>query len=215
MCSYNEWNNSQVCQNSYLQNYVLKGELGFQGYVVSDWQATHSGVSAILAGLDVSMPGDTSFSTGHSYFGPNLTIAVLNGTVPQWRLDDMAVRLLAGWYYVDGDTADVPVNFQSWTTDTYGPIHRDVGSEWGYGLVNQHVDVREHHGEFIRRLGAASTVLLKNEKGTLPLSGEERLTTVYGEDADNNPLGPNGCRNKGCDIGTLGRFHDLSVRQKC
>jgi beta-glucosidase len=34
MCSYNKANNSQACQNSYLQNYILKGELGFQGFIV-------------------------------------------------------------------------------------------------------------------------------------------------------------------------------------
>lgn len=209
MCSYNLLNNSQACQNSYMQNYILKGELGFQGYILSDWQATASGVSAILAGLDVSMPGDTSFNTGYSYFGPNLTIAVLNGTVPQWRLDDMAVRTLASWFYVDGDTAGVDLNFQSWTSDVYGPLHAYAGPEYGYGLVNQHVDVREEHGEFIRRLGAASTVLLKNEKNTLPLSGHEKLTAVFGEDAGDNPAGPNGCRNRGCDIGTLGMSHCL------
>ncbi|KAI7260095.1 glycoside hydrolase family 3 protein [Hortaea werneckii] len=193
MCSYNLLNNSQACQHSYMQNYILKDELAFPGHILSDWQATASGVSAILAGLDVSMPGDTSFNTGYGYFGPNLTIAVLNGTVPQWRLDDMAVRTLASWFYVDGDIAGVDLNFQSWTSDVYGPLHVYAGLEYGYGLVNQHVDVREEHDEFIRRLGAASTVLLKNERNTLPLSGHERLTAVFGEDAGDNPAGPNGC----------------------
>jgi len=50
MCSYNQVNNSDACQNSYTLNYLLKGELGFQGYVVSDWTGTYSGVSAALAG---------------------------------------------------------------------------------------------------------------------------------------------------------------------
>jgi beta-glucosidase len=56
MCSYNKANNSQVCQNSYLQNYILKGELGFQGFIMSDWDAQHSGVASTLAGLDMTMP---------------------------------------------------------------------------------------------------------------------------------------------------------------
>ncbi|KAK3655154.1 hypothetical protein LTR56_003575 [Elasticomyces elasticus] len=202
MCSYNLVNNSQACQNSYLLNHVLKGELGFQGFVISDWQADNSGVSAILAGLDMSMPGDTLFNTGRSFFGPNLTIAVLNGTVPQWRLDDMAVRILAGWYYVDGDTKSIPVNFESFTKDTYGPLHYHVGTQWGTGLINEHVDSRGEHGALIRQWGAESTVLLKND-GILPLTGKERLTAVFGEDAAPNPNGPNGCSNKGCDIGTL------------
>ena len=204
MCSYNLLNNSQACQNSYLLNHVLKEELGFQGYVMSDWQATASGVSAVLAGLDMTMAGDRRFGDGQSYFGPNLTIAVLNGTVPQWRLDDMVVRILAGWYLVDGDDEiDLP-NFQSWTPFTEGPVHAHVGKTWGTGVVNQHVDVRRKHGKLIREIGAASTVLLKNTKGALPLTNEEKLTAVIGEDAGSNPTGPNGCRNHGCDIGTLG-----------
>lgn len=204
MCSYNLVNNSQACQNSYLLNYVLKEELGFQGYVLSDWQATAAGVPAVLAGLDMTMAGDIRFGDGDSYFGPNLTIAVLNGTVPQWRLDDMVVRVLAGWYLVDGnDEIDLP-NFQSWTPYTSGAVHAHVGPTWGTGVVNQHVDVRQKHGELIRHIGAASTVLLKNTKGALPLTNKEKLTAVIGEDAGSNPLGPNGCRNHGCDVGTLG-----------
>lgn len=81
-------------------NYILKGELGFQGFIVSDWQAQHAGVSSALAGLDLTMPGDTLFDSGNSFWGTNLTIAVLNGTVPQYRLDDMATRIIAAWYYV-------------------------------------------------------------------------------------------------------------------
>jgi beta-glucosidase len=202
MCSYQLVNNTQACQNSHMLNYILKSELGFQGHVMSDWQATASGVSAILAGLDMSMPGDTLFDSGRSYFGANLTIAVLNGTVPQWRLDDMAVRILASWYYVEGDTKTKPPNFSSWTLDTFGPTHYYVGPEWGYGWINEHAYVRREHGALIRQLGAASTVLLKNN-GVLPLTGRDKLTAVFGEDAAANPNGPNGCANRGCDQGTL------------
>lgn len=55
MCSYNQVNNSYACQNSYLQNYLLKNELGFQGMILSDWAAQHSGVSSALAGLDMTV----------------------------------------------------------------------------------------------------------------------------------------------------------------
>lgn len=74
MCSYNQINNSYSCANSYTLNYLLKGELGFQGFVMSDWAAQHSsveinlfhtivpyltsirsGVSSALAGLDSTL----------------------------------------------------------------------------------------------------------------------------------------------------------------
>lgn len=40
MCSYNLINSSWACQNAKMQNEILKGELGFNGYIMSDWAAT-------------------------------------------------------------------------------------------------------------------------------------------------------------------------------
>ncbi|KAL2352850.1 putative beta-glucosidase [Cryomyces antarcticus] len=202
MCSYNQINNSYGCQNSHTLNYLLKGELGFQGFVMSDWQAQHSGVGSALAGMDMSMPGDTVFGTGRSYWGTNLTVAILNGTVPQWRLDDMATRIVAAWYYVGRDQINIPTNFDSWTTNTFGYRHALVGQ--GYEQVNYHVDVRDEHTIDIRNMASRSTVLLKNVNNVLPLSGKEKLTGVLGEDAGENTYGPNGCGDRGCDNGTLG-----------
>lgn len=51
MCSYNQLNNSYACQNSKILNNVLKAELGFQGFVMSDWGAQHTGVASAVAGL--------------------------------------------------------------------------------------------------------------------------------------------------------------------
>ena len=203
MCSYNQINNSYGCQNSYTQNYLLKGELGFQGFILSDWQAQHSGVSSTLAGLDMSMPGDVTFNSGTSYWGTNLTISILNGTLPQWRLDDAAIRIVAAWYYVGRDSRAEDINFSSWDTDTFGPLHFLAGEDYGTGLINQHVDVRAEHAQLIREIGSASTVLLKNTNNTLPLNGKEKLTAVFGEDAGSNAYGPNGCPDRGCDNGTL------------
>lgn len=171
-------------------NYILKGELDFQGFVMSDWAAQHSGVSSALAGLDMTMPGDATFDSSTSYWGPNLTVAVLNGTVPQWRLDDAAVRIIAAWYYVGRDHTSVPINFDSWTLDTYGYQH--AVAKQNLRLVNEHVDVRGDHGALARTLASASTVLLKNTNNALPLTGKEKLTAVFGDDAGDNPNGPNG-----------------------
>lgn len=53
MCSYNQGNNSYACQNSKWLNGILKSELGFQGFVMSDWGAQKGGVASAMAGLDV------------------------------------------------------------------------------------------------------------------------------------------------------------------
>ena len=201
MCSYNQLNNSYGCQNSYTMNYLLKNELGFQGFVMSDWGAQHGGIATALAGLDMSMPGDTSFSSGLSFWGGNLTISVLNGTVPEWRIDDMAIRIMAAFYYVGRDVARPDINYDSWTLDTYAPEHFQVESP--ITLVNEHVDVRGEHAAIVREIGRQGNVLLKNTDGALPLTGQERQTVLIGYDAGSNPWGANGCSDRNCDNGTL------------
>ncbi|OAL28402.1 hypothetical protein AYO22_02856 [Fonsecaea multimorphosa] len=201
MCSYQQVNNSYACSNSYTMNHLLKGELGFQGFVMSDWQAQHSGVGTALAGLDMAMPGDTLFNTGYTYWGTNLTIAVINGTIPEWRLDDMATRIMAGYYYVGRDTNRVPTNFYAWGQDTYGHASAaDLNSP--LVIVNEHLNVQDEHRNIIRQIGQASNVLLKNNGG-LPLTGQEKQVAVIGYDACGNPWGPNGCPNRQCNNGTL------------
>lgn len=198
MCSYNQINNSYGCQNSYVLNHLLKDELGFQGFVVSDWGAQHSGAAAALAGMDMAMPGDTSFGSGQTFWGTNLTISVLNGTVPEWRIDDMATRIVAGWYYVSRDKTSIPLNFNSWTTDTLGFRHFIAKDD--RTLINEHVNVRQDHSKGIRQVATAGTVLLKNDN-TLPLSITERFIGVFGSDAIQSSYGPNGCADRGCDNG--------------
>jgi beta-glucosidase len=92
MCSYNRLNGSHACQNSKALNGLLKTELGFQGFVVSDWYATHTGIAANEAGLDMVMPS-SQFLTASS-----LAAAVQNGSLSSARLDDQATRILAPWY---------------------------------------------------------------------------------------------------------------------
>lgn len=127
---------------------------------------------------------------------------MLNGTVPQWRLDDMAVRIMAGFFYLDRPIERDPISFSSWTLDTYGP-QVYINSQGPLVQINQHVDVRGNHSTLVRQMGAASTVLLKNINNTLPLKGNEKLTAVFGEDAGGNVNGPNSCSDKGCNNGTL------------
>lgn len=86
MCSYQRINNSYGCANSATLNGLLKTELGFQGFVVSDWNAQYTGVATALAGLDVAMPGASV------YWGPELSKAVSNESVTEARLDDMVTR---------------------------------------------------------------------------------------------------------------------------
>lgn len=107
---------------------------------------------------------------------------------------------MAAYYLVGRDRYQVPVNFNSWSRDTYG--YRHAFAQTSYGLINSHVDVRADHYQSIRTAAAKSTVLLKNT-GVLPLKGTEKNTAVFGQDAGENQYGPNGCSDRGCDNGTL------------
>ncbi|KAI0178100.1 glycoside hydrolase superfamily [Pestalotiopsis sp. NC0098] len=184
MCSYNRVNGLHSCQNSWVLNHLLKTELGFQGYVMSDWGATHSGVASIESGMDMTMPGGFTLYgeewTQGSYFGKNLTAAVENGTVDMSRLDDMVIRTMTP-YYLLGQDQDFPS-----VDSSVGPLNVDSPPDtWLYdwtftGTSNR--DVRGNHSILIRQHGADSTVLLKNENGALPLSAPKSIA-VFGNDA--------------------------------
>jgi beta-glucosidase len=93
MCSYNLVNGDYACENDYLLNQALKKDFGFQGFVISDWGATHSTAKAANAGLDLEMPEA-------DYFGEALKKAVESGEVPVSRLDNMAHRILRSEFAV-------------------------------------------------------------------------------------------------------------------
>ncbi|TFK51081.1 beta-glucosidase [Heliocybe sulcata] len=180
MCSYNQVNNTYACENNGTLNGYLKGELGFRGYVMSDWYATHSTAPAANGGLDMTMPGDLLPGSIISWFGETLAIAVDVGTVNETRVDDMATRVLAAWYLL-GQDQDYP------------------SPNLGSGGPN----VQGDHASLIRTIDAAGTVLLKNDKGMLPLRAPGSIA-VIGNGAGSNPSGPNACADRSCDNGVLG-----------
>ena len=228
MCSYNMVNSSYACSNSKLLNGILKDELGFQGFVQSDWLAQRSGVASALAGLDMSMPGDgLHWADGQSLWGPRLTEAVLNGSVPIERINDMALRVVAVWYQLGQDNetlhpipleGDPRPNFSSWTNDRMGHLHESTDDD-AMVVVNNFTDVQgqgeNFHGRLAQQIAAEGTILVKNENNVLPLSpsgGPELVKNrrrakynvgIFGEDAGANPEGPNACVDRGCNNFTL------------
>ncbi|KAK6434222.1 hypothetical protein LTR95_009592 [Oleoguttula sp. CCFEE 5521] len=179
MCSYNRINGSYGCENSKTLNGLLKEELGFQGYVVSDWLATHSGVPSIKAGLDMDMPGGIGFlDSAPSYFGGNVSTAVNNGSLELSRLDDMALRIMTPYYRLGQDSGYPPIDASSGGLNFF-PVSNYLYN-FTYGPAS--VDVRDDHAKEIRAAGAAGIVLLKNVNNTLPLKAPKNIG-VYGNDA--------------------------------
>ncbi|MFD7759400.1 glycoside hydrolase family 3 protein [Streptomyces microflavus] len=85
MAAYNQVNGSTMTEHRYLQNAVLRGEWGFDGFIVSDWLAARTTVGAITGGLDAAMPGP------RTVYGEALADAVRAGEVDE-KIVDLAVR---------------------------------------------------------------------------------------------------------------------------
>jgi beta-glucosidase len=150
--------------NRYLLTDVLKDEMGFDGFLVSDWQAIDQlpgdyysdVVTSINAGIDMVMvPYD------YQNFIATLTQAVEKGDVSMDRIDD-AVRRILRVKFAQG-LFEQPLPTEPAAGAGLGaPAHRDLARE------------------AVRR----SQVLLKNTEETLPLAKELPLVFVAGEAAD-------------------------------
>jgi beta-glucosidase len=91
MCSYNRVWGDYACENKYLLTDLLKKDWNFKGFVLSDWQGTHSEEKASAAGLDHEEPG-------WIFYGDDLKRAVLSGKVPAAELDDHVHRILRSMF---------------------------------------------------------------------------------------------------------------------
>jgi len=153
MCSYNRINAVYACENQLTLGKILDRQFGFDGFVVSDWGATHSTVASARAGLDIEMnvvPG--------TYYGPALQSAVQSGQVPMATLNDMVRRILRSMFRVgvfDNPPAAEPQAFQA------------------------NVSTPDHVA-LARRISEQGTVLLKDQQGILPIAGQGRTIALIG-----------------------------------
>jgi beta-glucosidase len=181
MCSYNKLNGTWACENDKALNNLLKKDMDFKGYIMSDWNAQHTTVESAQRGLDMAMPGDDF--KGKVLWGPHLE-GFVGSKVPMTRLDDMVRRILASWYYLGQDKDYPPTRMNSWKGGSGGP------------------DVQGDHNKVARAVARDGIVLLKNENMALPLANPDSLA-IIGEDAVANPDGLNTCPDFNCNKGTL------------
>jgi beta-glucosidase len=88
MCSYSWINGTAACQNPGTLSTVLRQQLGYTGFVTSDWGATHSTAASANAGLDMDMPGNDGF------YGSALQSAVNSGSVSQAAINTAVSDIL-------------------------------------------------------------------------------------------------------------------------
>ena len=155
MCAYSLVNSIYNCQNSHLLNDVLKRDIGFKGFVLSDWYATQSSVPSALGGLDQEQPGAYLF--GGIWTPESLEQALANGDLPASRLHDMVHRILRGMY--EAGVFDHPATVQPIAATADAAIAQEI----------------EEQG----------AVLLKNTGGLLPLNpSAAQSIAVIGSHAD-------------------------------
>lgn len=170
MVSYSSWNGVKMSANTNLLTGLLKGELGYKGFLVSDWAAIDqispdykSDVeTSINAGLDMIMiPNGPGQKNNYVEFISDLKELVNEGKISQARIDDAVRRILRAKFQLGifTNTATDP----ALTAAVGSAEHRFVAQEC----------VRE------------SLVLLKNNRHALPLSKDLRHLLVMGRGANN------------------------------
>ena len=166
MVTYSSWNGEKVSGHKKLMTDVLKTELGFEGFIVSDYDAIAqlpgglrtAIASSINAGMDMAM-----VSKGHIEFIGHLKALVQDGTIPMARIDDAVRRILR----VKAAMGLLEPNWQV-------SIAKEDVAAFG----------SKAHREVARRAVRQSAVLLTNKGGVLPARSAGRKIVVVGKAAD-------------------------------
>ena len=160
----NRVNGTFACDHEWLLADLLKGELGFDGWVMSSWHARHS-LEALRAGLDQELPGLPDASAPQAaYFGEPLRRAVATGRVSETSVDEAARRILRQLRRVG-------------LLDDTQPARPSIDPVQGAAVA--------------REAALSGAVLLRNENETLPLSDEDAASIlVVGPAARQLPAPP-------------------------
>jgi beta-glucosidase len=129
MCSYNRINGVYASQHHHLLREILKGEWGFKGFVVSDWDANHTVFESVQGGLDLEMPGPAK------YYGTLLAKSVYTWQLEESVLDDSVRRILR--IILLSGKLDGPVQGGSVNTPEHQALARELAEESATLLKNE------------------------------------------------------------------------------
>jgi beta-glucosidase len=127
MCGFNRVNGVYACEDPDLLNGILKGEMGFDGFVLSDWGAIHDTADAALGGLDQELAFE-------KYFGARLLDAVRRGEVPAEVVDEKARRILRAMFR--GGLFDRRVRVEPLPVEAHGARAREIAEGGAVLLKN-------------------------------------------------------------------------------
>jgi len=168
MCAYNRYMGEPCCGSASLQEELLRGELGFQGYIVSDCGAIydfHTGHNVVSDREEAAALGvlsGTDLNCGDRYEA--LVNAVKRGLITEGEIDVVVERLMLARMKLGMFDPDEMVPWSSYPVDTLAV---------------------EPHKEVAREMARKSIVLLKNDGYTLPISKTVKRVAVIGPNAHN------------------------------
>ena len=234
MCSYNKINGTFACGNKSTLTKTLRDDLGFRGFVTSDWGAVHA-VNFINAGLDVEMPGGQPGPIGSfipSFFdslpvsappkvdpkqAAALNEAMFGGHIPE---EPAPARPEMGDFGKKLNPEKMPQALKDGTvteatiTHAAGHVLYEI-AKFGYldGMSKHSVTTQaiEANAKVIEKTGEEAAVLLKNETGILPLNaGDLGSVVLIGPTAGQvDAIGINGERSVGLPQRQAGPYDAL------
>ena len=161
MGSYNLYRGQHVCYNERLIMDILKGEWGFDGAVISDWGGVHETDAAVKNGLDLE------FGT----WTDGLTMGATNGYDAYYLAKPYRDGILSGKYGTE--------ELDEKCRRVLRLIFRTaMNPDKPFGAINS-----EAHYAAARKIGAEGIVLLKNDRGVLPVAPGVKRILVVGENA--------------------------------
>lgn len=158
MCSYNLVNGRYACGNPYTLTHILRDQLGFKGFVTSDWWATHSTLF-INDGLDVEMPGDMVKKLGKEDWTRFTFFAGGPGDNP------IGLRLASQAGLVKVSTINRAVGRVLLEMERFGLLD----GKQKHTITPPPI---EANAKVVLKTGEDAAVLLKNDDRVLPLSAE-------------------------------------------
>ena len=166
MPSYSSWNGTKLSAHKYLMTDVLKREMGFEGFLISDYNAIDQITKDYKQAIEISINAGMDMvmvPTRYREFFTLLRDLVREGRVPQARIDDAVTRILRVKVAMG-----LTERGRSPLADRR--LHRSFGSA--------------EHRRVARECVRQSLVLLKNERRTLPLRRTAARIHVAGKSAD-------------------------------
>ena len=149
MCSYNKVNGTYACENEHLIEDILRGQLGFEGFVLTDFGASRPRTETTIEG-GTNM--ETGLNVAFGEFGWKIVQAVNEGRVSEALVDERVRQILRTYFEFGVFDKPLPTSPQEVPVDEHGALAREVEEQ--------------------------AITLLKNQGNALPLANTNKTSSI-------------------------------------